>query len=348
MRKAALRYAGFTLAELLVASTIGAFVAMVAVGTLKTVSDSARSVSRIAETADEVRFAARLIEQDVQNLYRDSSRLNVKFVCEYEQTEQGSVPILTFYTVCRTKARPDQSEADVYEVSYFLSQTERKSVLFRRLWPHPDPNADPGGIVMAIAENIGLFSLRFFDGTQWSTDWPENMETLPELVEVTISGGDPNGPQKVVESFIVNFVRFTSPSSTATATEGQQGTQPQEGQTGTEAGGQAGQGQQGIGSAPGTGTPGGMPGGGATGGVGSGGGGSGVGRPGSGPGGGQSGGRPGGAGSGGGRPGGSGSSGGSQGGGRSGGGQGGGDSGGGGQGGGRPGGGGTGGGGGGR
>jgi general secretion pathway protein J len=244
MRKAVLKNAGFTLAELLAASTIGAFVAMVAVGTLQTISSSARRVSSITETADEVRFAARLISQDLTNLYRNSNIENVKFVCTYEQSAQGDLlPVLTFYTVCRGKARADQPEADVYEVSYFLVHSENKSVLFRRLWPYPDPNTEPGGIVMAIAENVAAFSLRFFDGTEWSTEWPETMETLPVLVEVTIAGQAPDRTMPVIESFVANFVRFQSPTSstTTTATEGEQSTQTQAGQTGTNTSSQTGQ-----------------------------------------------------------------------------------------------------------
>ena len=230
MRQAAFRNGGFTLAELLVASTISAFVAMVAVGALKTVSESAHRVTAIAETADEVRFAARLISQDLGNLYRNSTRENMRLICTHEQTDQGGVPVLTLYTVCKAKARADQSEADVYEVSYFLSQTEDKTVLFRRLWPYPDPNADPGGILVSIAEDISVFNLRFFDGTEWSTEWPEDMETLPELVEVTIAGQCPNSTRTVIESFIVNFVRLQAPSTTTTTTQGEQGTQAAEGQ----------------------------------------------------------------------------------------------------------------------
>ena len=52
---------GFTLVEVMVASTIGAFISLVAVGTLKAVISSNEQVDININTASEVRFAANII-----------------------------------------------------------------------------------------------------------------------------------------------------------------------------------------------------------------------------------------------------------------------------------------------
>ena len=56
----------------------------------------------------------------------------------------------------------------------------------RRFWPNPDDDREPGGILSVVAEDIAIFEARFFDGTEWSYEWPEDMNTLPLLIELNI------------------------------------------------------------------------------------------------------------------------------------------------------------------
>jgi len=198
---------GFTLVEILLASTIGAFVALVAVGALKAVSVSTEMLDSNIDTAAEVRYASKIIATDLVNLYRDSDLINTKFVGAVDVADETMVSSLTVYTVSRTKARADQPEADVYEVEYFLLTEEDRSLLMRRVWPNPDKDVEPGGILYVVAENIDVFQVRYFDEEEWQNEWPEELESVPELAEVTIASS--RGEQKgmIIESFIVNFVR---------------------------------------------------------------------------------------------------------------------------------------------
>ena len=202
------RKSGFTLVEVMLASVIGAFIALVAVGTLKAVSRSAEMVDGYIETAAEVRFATKSIAADLMNLYRDGDLKNNKLIGEVEQSPYGLVSSLTFNTVGRIKARQGQQEGDVYEVQYYLARSEEKTALMRRLWPNPNTKTQPGGILSVIAEDVNAFEIRFFDGMEWQQLWPEEMERLPELVEVTIAANRKNGTGIISESYVVNFPRF--------------------------------------------------------------------------------------------------------------------------------------------
>ena len=71
---------GFTLVEVLAASVIGAFIALVAVGTLKAISASAQVVDNNVDTASEVRFASNMIARDLINLYHDNNSRNTKLI----------------------------------------------------------------------------------------------------------------------------------------------------------------------------------------------------------------------------------------------------------------------------
>jgi len=224
---------GFTLAEVLVASTISAFIALVGVGALKAVTDSAQIVDHASETVSEVRFAARMLARDLANLYYDPNPKDMKLIGASQSSAAGDPPYLTFYMVGRAQARADQPEGDVYEVEYMLGRRQededvvdieaQSMILFRRLWPNPDEERLPGGVLTAIAENISVFQIRFFDGEQWADEWPEEMEAMPELLEVSLGTipeelGDP-----VVETFVVNCARLKGRLSAPTSEDEEQG-----------------------------------------------------------------------------------------------------------------------------
>ena len=243
------RKTGFTLVEVMVASTIGAFIMLVAVGTLKAITASAEMVEDNISTAAEVRFASNILKRDLVNFYRDENIENTKFIATSGESGQQNTSYLVFYTVNRAKARADQPEGDIYEVEYYLMKDEEKSLLMRRLWPNPNKEeTEPGGILAVIAENIDLFEVRYFDGEEWSTEWPEEMQVLPQLIEVNIVAKPPSRPVPTMESFIVNLTR----SVTATVDESESGEQEESGQGGGQTGGQGG--AQGGGQQSGQGT----------------------------------------------------------------------------------------------
>jgi general secretion pathway protein J len=237
------RHKGFTLAEVLVASTISGFIAIIAVGAMNAVTHTAQTVNRVSEVNSEMRFAARMIAQDLANLYRDANPQNMKFLGVSQGSDTEGPPFLTFYTVGRAKARADQPESDIYEVEYFLGSRqdqeqspvaggspEEQTVLFRRLWPNPDKERQPRGILTPISENIGIFYIRFYDGKEWRGEWTEEMRTLPKLIEVTLGTVPPEDGDPVLEIFTVAFPRMAEVSggqSPEGAAEGGQESGPQ-------------------------------------------------------------------------------------------------------------------------
>ncbi|MHC4426599.1 MAG: type II secretion system protein GspJ [Planctomycetota bacterium] len=226
-----LRRTGFTLVEVLVASTIGVFVALVAVGALRVITTSGETVDRNINAAAEVRFAANMIARDLRHLYRDGNIENTKLIGTVEDLEQeGSTPYLVFYTVGRTKARVDQPEGDVYEVEYYLTKDEETSALMRRLWPNPHEDLEPGGILTVIAEDIEIFDVTYYDGEEWSDEWPEEIQSLPDFVEVTVVAKQSGRGNPPMESVIVNFVRSQETDMSALETGGQTGGDQQTGE----------------------------------------------------------------------------------------------------------------------
>ena len=73
------RKSGFTLVEILVASTIGTFISLIAVGTLHSVMKASDMVDKNINAASEVRFAANLISRDMTNFYHTDNFEDTEF-----------------------------------------------------------------------------------------------------------------------------------------------------------------------------------------------------------------------------------------------------------------------------
>jgi type II secretion system protein J len=204
----------------MIASLLGSFIMLVAVGALRAITATSEKMSGAVDTASEVRFAAREIETDLTNLYKDSNSLYRKLVGEVKETPEGNLSSITFYTVGGTKARFDQPEGDIYEVEYYLSKDGGKSRLERRLWPNPDKSSRPAGILTELAENIETFSVRYFDGQKWYEQWSsEQLETLPDLVEVTLLGRTPLSNDVMAQTVMVNLKSNATATNTLEAME---------------------------------------------------------------------------------------------------------------------------------
>jgi type II secretion system protein J len=202
------RRTGFTLVEVLVASTIGSFIALVAVGSLRVIIGGSEAVEDNINSAAEVRFAANMIAKDLINFYRDKEYSNTRFIGTVEDMDDGtSTSYIVFYTLGRTKARVGQPEGDIYEVEYYLTKDEEESALMRRLWPNPHEELEPGGILTVIAENIEVFNIQYFDGEEWADEWPEEIQSLPQLAEITMVAKQSGRGVPPMESVLVNFVR---------------------------------------------------------------------------------------------------------------------------------------------
>ncbi len=203
-----MRRRGFTFVEVTAAIAIGSFVILVAVGALKSVSDGSRTVREHSEMAAEMRFVTDRVRADLENLYRAKQRKLMKLdggVQMQGDEEQGS---LIFYTLLHEKARALEPEGDVYEVEYGLMEGEDKTLFTRRVWPNPDEEADPGGVLTILSDRIVDFRVRFLTEEEWVDQWSvEENRKLPDLIEVQIVGKLDDQRKPVVSNFIINYVQ---------------------------------------------------------------------------------------------------------------------------------------------
>ena len=90
------RRSGFTLVEVLVATTIGAFIALVAVATLKAVTTSSEIVQSSVSTAAELRFASRTISRDLVNMYRPKNKNDTRIFGLAEDADGANNSYMVF------------------------------------------------------------------------------------------------------------------------------------------------------------------------------------------------------------------------------------------------------------
>jgi len=156
-----------------------------------------------SDRAADLRFAARRVALDLENIVRSTDPNYFRFVTGLENSGYGDQAYLTFWTVLHEKVREDQPEGDVYEVEYYVAQKDDRTLLMRRVWPHPDPNADPGGVLTVLSDRVAMLKVTCFDGEKWVTDWLETAQELPQLIEVSLVGMAPEGGIPSVESILV-------------------------------------------------------------------------------------------------------------------------------------------------
>lgn len=209
---------GFTLVEIVVATIIGSFIAVVAVGSLQTITKARHTVEESIAITDELRFAANMIRRDLANIYRDRNPKAVKFEGSVEGPEGVPLTSMTLRVVSPVKARPEAKEGDVYEVQYFVKADDERSMLMRRYCPivgHEEKEMRQGGMLSVIAEHVLDMKVLYYDDNEWLDVWPEEMERHPSLVQVTLVGGEkPSEDEELLDenelekkTFIVGFPR---------------------------------------------------------------------------------------------------------------------------------------------
>lgn len=208
------RQSGFTLVELMAASVITVFLAMVAVGGMVSVTSARSSLDEVTQVMDELRYASDLLRQDLANAYRNRQEMLFEGLLE----DGGGMPMprLRFRAIGTTKARAAQPEGDLYEIEYlFFEGQDGTMQLARRVCPvvgiEEERDQTAGGILTKLSEQISFFGVRYFNGTEWTTIWPVEQELLPTLIEVSLASRylDKGGKEKIyAKQVILTFPRL--------------------------------------------------------------------------------------------------------------------------------------------
>ena len=185
-----MRRNGFTLLEVILASTLTAFVAMVAVAGVRTVSRTREIINHASEASDALRYAAGKIDRDLSSVVRGSGAIFEGIAPDPSINLPASLRMRVYQT---DPARRGGIESDLYEVEYALLHSDDRTFLVRRVCPivgmETDPEETDGGMMTVLSESIMDFQIQYFDGTEWTDSWSD-YTTLPQLVVISLAAAD--------------------------------------------------------------------------------------------------------------------------------------------------------------
>ena len=190
---------GFTLIEIVVASSIMALVLASAYVCLRAAISTQRLVEPRVELLQNARVAMSLISADLRAACPLSSE--VDFLGMHRELGGVEADNLDFGTHNYTPRRPN--EGDFCQVSYYLNQDRETGqfVLMRRRNPCLAPNPLEGGSREEIARGLTGVRFEYYDGLDWYENWGDvegsgkaqmsnrvrsNLTGLPEAVRITM------------------------------------------------------------------------------------------------------------------------------------------------------------------
>lgn len=191
---------GLTLLEVLVSVAILAMVSVLIYGAFDGMTRAKKGVGHMNQRYREGRLAVRRLARELPSAFISAHQpLNQNLIVhETLFVGENSTPAdrLDFTSFSHRRFMRDVHESDQNELSYFGSQdpdVAGKTDLARREQTNIDLEADRGGTVQVLAENIDLFDLEYLDPITglWQERWDSTSTTgqlgrLPLQVKVTL------------------------------------------------------------------------------------------------------------------------------------------------------------------
>ena len=184
MNHAALRRSGFTLLELILASGIVALLMLSLYTALHTAYKARIAMNSAAARVRSARVALDLIEQNLRST-QPPSTLGV-LAGPFEGTQNE----IDFFCLARDYGQDASALSDGPRyINVLMDTTNGSQVLVQKVQRNllPAAAADPADEI--IATKVTAFSVRYYDGSDWATEWDSTQlnNTLPVAVEVTIT-----------------------------------------------------------------------------------------------------------------------------------------------------------------
>jgi prepilin-type N-terminal cleavage/methylation domain-containing protein len=186
---------GFTLAEVLVAAVIVAFV-------LGSVSMSLANIGRSKSTSASrllahlrADAAMNVVRRDIASIVRTDDLFFTRFLL-YDDNLNTSTPagrverdeLLLYSNYLRPVADIEyQGEGSEYETQYRVEADAFGDVLWVRRDPVPDRYEFGGGFAAPIVEGILSFQVEAYDGFEWFSEWDSDIQGLPRAVRIQIT-----------------------------------------------------------------------------------------------------------------------------------------------------------------
>lgn len=179
---------GFTLLELLLATTISAMMALVIYSAMVT---GFRSRNTAAVQMDDIRSLSIVMDivcREFDSILPPTGTLSGPMVGYAMGSPGAEADSVRFFCIGKDRLVDSPLSEGFRQVELVLQTDGPRPVLVRRVWRNLLAPTIPPAEEEIISTEVTGFSIRFFDGTSWYTEWDSTLQddSLPVAVEVTL------------------------------------------------------------------------------------------------------------------------------------------------------------------
>lgn len=206
------RRLGVTLVEVMVSLAIFSLVGTMVYSAFST---TARHKQRVEADLDRHQVVAAALERMARELsmayvsaQRNPNDSMVTMETAFRGTDHGERDRIDFTSFSHQRLFRNAHESDQNEISYFVTQhpeDSRRTVLARREQNRPDDNAERGGNVEILLEDVSAFEIEYLEpgDYRWVREWDarsaaDHLNVLPEQVKITIEVPNPSNPRQTI------------------------------------------------------------------------------------------------------------------------------------------------------
>ncbi|MBI4649976.1 prepilin-type N-terminal cleavage/methylation domain-containing protein [Candidatus Desantisbacteria bacterium] len=198
---------GFTLIEILVASSIVGIVVFIIYFTFSNTSKAIeKSKSRI-DSSQESRVILNKMEKEISSAFFSQQNILIRFKGDDGKNDNNDSDQLNFISTLNPY-KSDVNESDLMEIGYYIKYGENTSSgnLIRRYSGTVDDNIENGGYEQILGQNIKGLNFRYYDKEEWIDSWDTNSKgILPKMVEIAITFMDDTNKNEYSFSTIVSI-----------------------------------------------------------------------------------------------------------------------------------------------
>lgn len=197
-----MRRDGFTLVEIMVAFSILAFLAVMIYGVVNATVQAHDQIEAILQETAPPPAVLNIIRQDIESAFIPDAEIS--YFKGVNQTGLfGPADRLDFVSTTMAYGRAEEDAEDQFhainEVGYQLKQNPNSSdfmVLYRREAYFVDDEPTEGGTLVELYDRVKSFSLQYWDGEKWRSEWDSLEEDgalpLAVMVELKIEPETPD------------------------------------------------------------------------------------------------------------------------------------------------------------
>lgn len=183
------RCSGFTLLELLIATTIAATLGLALYGSIGTAFRARKVIDRQITAMRETSIILDLIERDFQSLLRPNGTLSGPFLGYAMGTGGAEADSVQFYAIDRDASREEPLSEGIKQIQLVLQNDNGGNLLIRKVQRNLLSTSAQTTVDETLSKKVTAFSVKYYDGSSWYEEWDSTMHdnTLPIAVQISIT-----------------------------------------------------------------------------------------------------------------------------------------------------------------